>query len=307
MASSPQHSHESERLASLRSYHLLDTGPDAALDALTAAARRALGTPTAVITLLDEDRLWFKSASGLDELIGYELHQIPRGMSFCTHVRPGQVMVVPDASADVRFADNPLITGPEHLRFYAGAPLIGRDGLPLGTLCVLDVEPRSLEGEALQVLQEMAGAVAELLELRRVEAGAGLGSQQVLADSHRLRAGLDANEMVLHYQPVVDLPSRRWLGVEALVRWAHPVRGLLPPGAFLPLAEASGLIVPLGRQVLTLACTQVALWRAQLPAAADLHVAVNVSRRQLGEPDIVVVVAEALLIRGPPPDSLVLE
>ena len=127
------------------------------------------------------------------------------------------------------------MTGPEHLRFYAGGLPIGRDGLPPGTLCVLDRQSRRLEQEAAHVLLELAGAVAELLELRRLDAAAGLGERQVLTDSHCLRAGIDAGQSQVHYQPVVDLPFQRWLGVEALVRWTHPQRGLLPPGG-LPAA-----------------------------------------------------------------------
>ena len=176
--------------------------------------------------------------------------------------------------------------------------------------------------------------MAELLELRRTEAGAGLGGQMggqlgghvggqldgdvggqlggrvgggVLAESHALRAGIDRGELVVHYQPVVALPSGRWSGVEALVRWQHPQRGLLAPAAFLPLAEASSLIVPLGRQVLARACRDIALWREQVPAAAGLHVAVNVSGRQLSEPDVHEVIAQALQVSGLPARALVLE
>jgi EAL domain-containing protein (putative c-di-GMP-specific phosphodiesterase class I) len=308
MPAAPLHPREAERMASLRSYHLLDTGADAALDALAAAAARCTGTAAAAITLLDEDRQWFKSSTGLSAVLGYETRQTSREVSFCAHVVAGEeVIAVPDATLDDRFADNRMVTGPERLRAYAGAPITGRDGLPLGALCVLDRTPRELDPAALRILVDLAGAVAELLELRRTEAAAGLGSRQVLDDSHRLRAGIDAGQMVVHYQPVVDLTSGRWLGMEALVRWAHPQRGLLPPAAFLPLAEASGLVVPLGREVLFRACEQLARWRRDDPAAAGLHVAVNVSGRQLSEPDTPDVIAEALTASGLPAQALVLE
>ncbi|NAZ75482.1 EAL domain-containing protein [Kineococcus sp. T13] len=325
MVHAPRHPREGERLASLRSYQVLDTGADAALQALTAAAAQALGVPTALVSLVDEHRQFFKAATGLEAVLGEEAHrtrQTPREESFCAHVvATEQPLVVPDAGADARFAHLPMVTGPQQVRFYAGAPIIGRDGLALGALCVKDRTPRRLEAAALQVLTDLAAAVAELLELRRLDAAAGLhavpglhdgsgagsGARQVLDESHRLRAGIDAGELVVHYQPVVDLLSGRWQGVEALVRWEHPQRGLLPPAAFLPIAEASGLIVPLGRQVLTLACTQVALWREQLSAAAQLHVAVNVSGRQLSEPDVVEVVTDALLISGLPASALTIE
>ncbi|WP_432574362.1 sensor domain-containing phosphodiesterase [Kineococcus sp. SYSU DK005] len=311
MPAAPRHAREDERLASLRSYQVLDTGADAALDALATAAARVLGAPAALVSLVDEHRQWFKSAPGAEAVLGPGVRQTAREDSFCAHVVAAEeAIAVPDATADARFADLPMVTGPQHVRAYAGAPIVGRDGLPLGALCVMDREPRELDASAVRVLADLAGAVAELLELRRAEAAAGLGAHQVLAESHRLRAAIDAGQMAVHYQPVVDLPSGRWVGVEALVRWEHPERGLLPPAAFLPVAEASGLVVPMGRQVLTLACTQAALWRERggaAGAAADLHVAVNVSGRQLSEPDVADVVAEALLVSGLPPEALVLE
>jgi EAL domain-containing protein (putative c-di-GMP-specific phosphodiesterase class I) len=295
-------------LASLRSYQVLDTAADPALDAVTTSAARALGAPVALISFVDEDRQWFKSAVGLREALGAEPTETPRSLSFCAYaVATEAPLVVADATLDPRFLDNPLVTGPEHLRSYAGAPLIGRDGLPLGSLCVLGTEPREFDPVEVQVLVDLATTVTELLELRRSDAAAGLGSRRVLDESRRLRAGIDDGEMVVHYQPVVDMTSGRWVGVEALVRWDHPERGLLPPAAFLPVAEASGLVVPLGRHVLQSACEQVATWRREVPAAADLHVAVNVSGRQLSEPDIADAVAEALLLSGLPAGALVVE
>ncbi|WP_049821021.1 EAL domain-containing protein [Kineococcus radiotolerans] len=315
MPAAPLHPREGERLASLRSYRVLDTGADAALDALAAATARLLDAPTATISLVDEDRQWFASTRDLSAVLGYETPQTSRDVSFCAWtVAQERTLVVPDARTDARFADNAMVTGPEQVRAYAGAPIIGRDGLPLGALCVMDREARDFAEADVQALSALATSVAELLELRRLDAAAGLGSRHVLDESHALRAGIDAQELVVHYQPVVDLPTGRWEGVEALVRWEHPQRGLLAPAAFLPVAEASGLIVPLGRQVLTLACTQVALWRDTPPTgggagggARDLHVAVNLSGRQLGEPDVVDVITDALLVSGLPAQALTLE
>ncbi|WP_432573663.1 sensor domain-containing phosphodiesterase [Kineococcus sp. SYSU DK005] len=331
---------EAERLASLRSYQVLDSGADAALDALSAALAAALSAPAAAIALLDEDRLRFKSTHGLQALIGYEHQQIAWQDSFGAHLlhayaqdqaqdraqdpaqdpalgqgvergagngAGGGVLVVPDASADARFASLPMVTGPEHLRAFAGAAVIGRDGLVLGVLCVLDNAVRPFTPQGVRLLSELAAVVAEVLELRRADAAAGLGGREVLAESHALRAGIEAGQMVVHYQPVVDLASQRWVGVEALVRWAHPQRGLLTPEAFLPLAEASGLIVPLGRQVLRTACAQVAAWRAQVPAAAELHLAVNVSARQLGQAQVHLDIAAALAESGLPARELIVE
>jgi len=304
----PLHPREAERLASLRSYQVLDTGPDLALDALATAAARALGTPVALVSLSDATRQWFLSAPGLEAFAGPGVREIPRDESFCPHAVSAQrCLVIPDATADPRFADAAVVTGPAHVRAYAGAPLIGRDGLPLGTLCVLDSEPHDFSAADVAVLSDLAVAVTELLELRRSDTAAGLGGRDVLAESHRLRAGIDAGELVVHYQPVVELTTGRWISVEALVRWDHPDRGLLPPAAFLPVAEASGLIVPLGRHVLREACAQVARWRREVPDASQLHLAVNVSGRQLSEPDVHETIAEALTLSGLPPQALIVE
>jgi len=304
----PLHPREAERLASLRSYEVLDSGPDLALDALATAAARALGTPVALVSLADTARVWFLSAVGLGAAGDTTVREIPREESFCPYaVATHECLVVPDASRDPRFAELAVVTGPAHVRAYAGAPIIGRDGLPLGALCVLDSEPRAFSDDDVEVLSGLAIAVTELLELRRSDAAAGLGGHDVLAESHRLRAGIDAGELVVHYQPVVELTTGRWISVEALVRWDHPERGLLPPAAFLPVAEASGLIVPLGRHVVREACAQVARWRREVPDAAQLHLAVNVSGRQLSEPDVHETIAEALALSGLPPQALIVE
>ena len=302
MPAAPLHPREPERLASLRSYQVLDSGSDPAMDAITRSAARALGMPVAVLGMIDQDRHWFKSTVGVDLL------EAPREVSFCAHVvHQGQPLLVPDTAADPRFADNPLVTGPTGVRFYAGAPLVGRDGLPLGALCVLDTVPRTLDNAGRDLLADLAGSVSELLELRRVEAEAGFTGRNLMRESHRLRQAVDGAELRTQYQPVVDLLSGRLVGAEALVRWQHPQRGLLPPAAFLPVAESSGLVVPLGHLVLQQACRTAAQWRRQTPGGRDLHVAVNVSGRQLADPRFATLVQHALLDSGLPADGLLLE
>jgi diguanylate cyclase (GGDEF)-like protein len=129
--------------------------------------------------------------------------------------------------------------------------------------------------------------------------------EQVTLQAELARA-IDGDQLTLHYQPVVALDSGRIVGVEALARWAHPERGLVPPGSFIPLAEQSGLVVQLGRWALEAACRQLRRWDA---AGLDdrLEVAVNVSVRQLKEPDFVTATAEVLERTSLPPDRLILE
>jgi diguanylate cyclase (GGDEF)-like protein/PAS domain S-box-containing protein len=134
-----------------------------------------------------------------------------------------------------------------------------------------------------------------------------------LARTQRIRQELDLqtavarNEFVVEYQPIVDVPTGRMSGAEALVRWSHPTKGLVPPAEFVELAEETGLIVPLGRWVLRQACRQGAAWKASHPDAADLKVSVNLSVRQFQEPDLVQQVTDTLAITGFPARDLVLE
>jgi len=153
-----------ERLAALRRYGLMDTPAEEAFDRLTRLAARILDVPIALITLLDEERQWFKSCVGLAG------NEAPRSQAFCAYnVAPGDVMVVEDAMQDPRFRDNPLVTGPPHIRFYAGAPLVTPDGYVLGSLCAIAPEPQTLAPEDAQTLQELAAVVMDEMELHLVE------------------------------------------------------------------------------------------------------------------------------------------
>lgn len=153
---------EAARLRALHAYHILDTDPEQAFDDLTLLASQVCGTPIALITLVDEKRQWFKSRVGID------VRETERSISFCAHAieEPG-LFEVPDTLSDRRFRENPMVVNDPHIRFYAGAPLLTRDGDPLGTICVVDRLPRTLtEGQraALNALRRQAEAQ---LELRR--------------------------------------------------------------------------------------------------------------------------------------------
>jgi phosphoribosyl 1,2-cyclic phosphodiesterase/CheY-like chemotaxis protein len=150
---------EEQRLATLYNLRILDTPREQRFDQLTRLAAGVLGVPIALVSLVDRERQWFKSAHGL------ELGQIAREASFCAHsVAARELLVVPDAFVDPRFADNPQVTGARRVRFYAGCPLI-IDESCVGTLCVLDVRPRRLSTEQLGLLRELAALVER--ELRR--------------------------------------------------------------------------------------------------------------------------------------------
>ncbi len=154
---------EADRLRVLRALDVLDTPPEAAFDDLTKLAAHATNRPTALVSLVDVDRQWFKSKWGLDA------DETPRDVAFCAHaiLEPEQVMVVPDALDDDRFHDNPLVTGEPHIRFYAGAPLVTANGEALGTLCVLDSEPGEMSQADIEALQALARRAVAQLELRQ--------------------------------------------------------------------------------------------------------------------------------------------
>jgi GAF domain-containing protein len=145
---------EAERLNTLRGYGILDTHPEDRFDDLTRLASLICGTPISLISLVDEDRQWFKSKTGL------EVCQTPREEAFCAHaIMSPELLLVPDASQDPRFATNPLVLGELHVRFYAGAPLTAPNGHHLGALCVIDRVPRQLSREQLESLRILSRQV----------------------------------------------------------------------------------------------------------------------------------------------------
>ncbi len=154
---------EQQRIKILRHYQVLDSPPEQEFDDLAALAAQVCGTPIAMISLVDEDRQWFKARYGTDDT------ETPREQSFCAHaLHQPEMLIVPDATQDERFVNNPLVTGKPGIRFYAGAPLISPKNATLGTLCVIDRVPRQLTSAQEWVLQSLATRVMNRLERRRV-------------------------------------------------------------------------------------------------------------------------------------------
>jgi PAS domain S-box-containing protein len=157
---------EAERLAALRSYQILDTANEASFDNLVRLAARLTGCPVALVSLVDEDRQWFKATHG------FTATAMPRDLAFCSHaiLDPFRALVVPDATADGRFADNPYVTGPPGFRFYAGMPLVNPQGYALGTLCLIDYVPKQIDGDDLETLVHFARVVMSTIESRNANA-----------------------------------------------------------------------------------------------------------------------------------------
>ncbi|WP_229214988.1 GAF domain-containing sensor histidine kinase [Dyadobacter bucti] len=156
---------EEERITALNSYHILDSLPEKDFDDLTYLASQICQTPISLVSLIDEQRQWFKSHHGLS------IGGTHRDLSFCAHAinEPDKIMVVTDARKDKRFADNPLVTGPPSVIFYAGVPLVDSSGFALGSFCVIDHSPKQLSDQQLSALRILANQVVSLLELRKLK------------------------------------------------------------------------------------------------------------------------------------------
>ncbi|MCF8303899.1 MAG: GAF domain-containing sensor histidine kinase, partial [Bacteroidales bacterium] len=154
---------EQERLEALKEYSILDTLPEEEYDEITFIASQICETPISLITLIDNNRQWFKSYHGI------EVNETPREVSFCAHAIHDQnnPMIIPDSRIDERFHDNPLVKGEPHVIFYAGIPLVSSNGHSLGTLCVIDKKPKQLDDAQIKALNALSKQVMKLFELRK--------------------------------------------------------------------------------------------------------------------------------------------
>ncbi len=191
------------RLETLRNLRILDTDPEERFDRVTRLAKKIFGVPIALVSLVDADRQWFKSHQGLD------VTETPRDVSFCGHaILSDETMVVGDAQVDERFSDNPLVAEDPGIRFYAGRPLSAPDGSKVGTLCVIDREPREMTADDLGLLDELAHMVEEefvVEEMMRIDPVTGLSNREgfeiiaehILAMCERTNA--PASLVLLHF------------------------------------------------------------------------------------------------------------
>jgi GAF domain-containing protein len=162
MRAAPIPENDAARLETLRQYQVLDTDSEDVFDDLTKLAAYICDTPTALISLVDVNRQWFKAR------VGIQARETPRNISFCGHaIAHKGCFIIEDALFDHRFADNPLVTNEPFVRFYAGIPLVSPEGFAIGTLCVMDRKPRQLDEKQIEALEMLANQVMSQFDLRR--------------------------------------------------------------------------------------------------------------------------------------------
>jgi len=216
MITPPLPENEQQRLNALRRYRILDTGAEEALDHLTRMAATLCEVPISLVSLVDEERQWFKSRVGL------EAEETSREVSFCAHAIAKdnqELFTVPDALKDERFHDNPLVTGEPRIRFYAGQPIFSKDGLPLGTLCLIDRVPKTLTAAQQEHLQGLARVVEHTLESRmwaRIQEETLMHQEQTVQDLRLFLRSIshDTRSAIGLVQLNIDLIQRTLNAVE---------------------------------------------------------------------------------------------
>ena len=226
-------SREADRLAAVRRYDILDTPPDGAFDRISAMAARLFHVPIAIVSIVDEDRIWFKSHHGVD------VEELDRDPGLCASaILSEDAWIVPDTAIDARTMANPLVAGEFGLRFYAGVPLRTLDGFNLGTLCVLDLEPRVVTEEEVSILTDLATLVMDQLELR-------LAARTAVAQSDARRA--EVEELAEALQSSLLPPSLPQIPLVELAAHYRPANRLQVGGDFydvFPIDESSwGLVI----------------------------------------------------------------
>ncbi|OZC47352.1 diguanylate phosphodiesterase [Rhodococcus sp. 14-2483-1-1] len=258
-------------------------------------AARSVGFAIAQLNVLDEDTQYTLVNVG-----GPPVSTVDRADTLCDDVvRTGDPAVVALGRVHATTRQRAILDD-NGIASYASVPLRGREGLVIGTLCLLDRTPRSLSGEQMQELEQFASVLEEQLDLhRRVGSGViRLGSDNDIADS------IADGHIVPWFQSIVDLRTEEIVGFEALARWHHPTRGMVVPADFVPFAEASELIIDVDLSVLTQAAAEMKKWHVHRP---DLRLTVNISGRHLAHPDGVSHLERAIASSGVSPSSISLE
>jgi EAL domain-containing protein (putative c-di-GMP-specific phosphodiesterase class I) len=298
------HRQEAQRLAVLASTGVLDTPPEPGYDAITRLAADYFQVDGACIGFADASRFWIKSSWG------QHLHELLRRDHVFDLVlaRDGPV-IIPNVSTLSEMNAHVLNLRELGPAFWAAVPVRSLGKKILGLLTIFSSKPRhGLTTDELRILEGLADLVSsklELARLRNIVTGQSLrrvhGTASVNGNWPRkadLRLALDERQFVLHYQPVIDFDTLRIDGLEALIRWQHPERGLIAPMDFIPRAEESGIILAIGDWVLSEACSQIKRWCIEDPRNTSLRVSVNLSACQFSRPGLADSIQALLLQSG---------
>jgi EAL domain-containing protein (putative c-di-GMP-specific phosphodiesterase class I) len=278
--------HEEARLRALASTGILDTEPEDNFDAITRLSAEYFQADTVLLGFADASRVWIKS------YWGEAVRELPRSRSIFEMVlAENGPVIVPDISKHSQFESGRMTLRRLEVVSFASAPVRSSEGKILGALTVFSCQARrNMALDQLRMLESLAEMVASQLELRRLRRNFKQQPSRRRREADRsrgrwprtldLRQALERREFVLYYQPELELATRRIVGLEALIRWAHPERGLVPPMDFIPLAEESGLILPIGDWGLEEVCKQIQKWCIEDPSHHSLRVCVNLSARQ---------------------------
>jgi EAL domain-containing protein (putative c-di-GMP-specific phosphodiesterase class I) len=293
---------EDARLSALAETGILDTRPEPEYDAITRLAAEYFRADSVLLGFADQSRLWIKSHRG------EPVRELPRRDSIFEMVlAENGPVVVSDVSLSPEIGRSALPLRRLNPSSFAIVPVRSHDGKILGVLAIFTRYPHHIAPDELRMLESMAKMAAAHLELRRVRRNCHCPTirseqpdkraTQAWPTRHDLLLALEHNQFLLYYQPEMDLNTRRIVGVEALIRWAHPQRGLVPPAEFIPFAEESGLILSIGDWGLAEACNQIRKWTSEDPRHNSLRVCVNLSARQFARAGLTDHV-EALLQRA---------
>jgi EAL domain-containing protein (putative c-di-GMP-specific phosphodiesterase class I) len=294
---------EEARLAALVSTGILDTEPEPAFDAITRLAAQYFRADTVLLGFADESRVWIKS------YWGEPVRELPRQDSIFDRVlAENGPVVVTDIACSPKIKRSSLPLRRLDPACFASVPVRSHEGRILGILTIFACQPRrNMALDELRMLESLADMAATHLEVRRLHKycenhrlrplRAAKANHKNWPQRQDLRHALEQQQFVLYYQPEVDLATRRIVGMEALIRWAHPERGIVPPVDFIPAAEESDLILPIGDWGLAEACSQIQRWCQEDPRHHSLRVCVNLSARQFAREGLTDHV-EALLQRS---------
>ncbi len=277
---------EEARLSALASTKILDTEAESSFDAVTRLCAEYFRADTVLLGFADASRFWIKS------YWGEAVRELPRkGSVFERVLAEDGPVVVPDISKEMHLDEGRMRLRRMDVASFASVPVRSAEGKILGSLTIFGCEARrSMARDELQMLESLAEMVASMLELRRLrnrfKAEQPQHSRPAVQAMKRwpskldLRRALDQRQFELYYQPEVDLSTRKIVGLEALIRWNHPERGMISPAEFIPLAEDNGMILPIGDWGLEEVCRQIKKWCLDDPARHTLRVCVNLSARQ---------------------------